>query len=77
MTHRAGVDFQSDCREVLVKLPRGLSNDRYAAIAHVVYSVLDVAGLASVSSVVPDRLATDSDMNAAFDRHSESYPRGC
>lgn len=77
MTHSVGVDFQSDCREVLVRLPRGLPNDRYAAIAHAVYSVLDVAGLANVSSVVPDRLASDSDMNAAFDRHSESYPWGC
>jgi hypothetical protein len=77
MTHSVRVDFQSDCREVLVKLPCGLPNDRYAAITHAMYSVLDVAGLANVSSVVPDRLATDSDMNAAFDRHSESYPWGC
>jgi hypothetical protein len=71
------VDFQSDCREVVVKLPPGLPNDRYAAITHAVYTVLDVAGLANRSSVIPDRLATDSDMNAAFDRHSESYPWGC
>lgn len=60
-----------------MKLPRCLPNDRYAAITHAVFSVLEVAGLASVSSVVPDRLATDTDMNAAFDRHSESYPWGC
>ena len=75
-THSVSVDFQSDYREFVVKLPRSLSNDRYAAITHAVYSVLDVAGLANMSSVVPDRQATDSDMNAAFDRHSESYPWG-
>jgi hypothetical protein len=63
------VDFQSDHREVVVKLPRGVSNGQYAAIAHAVFSVLDVAGLADGSSVVPDRLVTDWEMNAAFDRH--------
>lgn len=76
MTHSAAVDFQSDYRAVLVKLPGSLPNDQYAAITHAVFSVLDVAGLASVSSVLPDQVATDSDMNAAFDRHSASYPWG-
>lgn len=70
------MDFQSDCREFVVKLPRSLPNDRYAAITHAVFSVLDVAGVASMSSVVPDRLATDSDLNAAFDSHAEQYPWG-
>ncbi len=70
------MDFQTDCRGLYLKLPPGLPNDQYAAIAHAVFCVVEVAGLANRSSVVPDRLVSDADLNGAFDRHSESYPWG-
>lgn len=63
-------------RELWIKLPADLPNDRYATIAHTVFSVLDAAGVADVSSVLVDYAATDTDLNAAFDRHSEQYPWG-
>lgn len=52
--------------------PLGLPVDRYVAIAHVVLSVLDPAGLAGVALMV-DELATD-ELHQAFDTRSERYP---
>ncbi len=70
------MDFCTNYRAVLVKLPPDLSAERYAAITHAIFSVLDVAGLAGCSSIVSDRLATDVELNVAFDRHSQEYPWG-
>jgi hypothetical protein len=63
-------------RELRIKLPADLPNDRYATIVHTVFSVLDAAGVAEASSVLVDDGATDPELNAAFDRHSEQYPWG-
>ncbi len=63
-------------RELRIELPPDLPNDRYATITHAVFSVLDVAGIAEESMVRVDELATDSDLNDDFDRHSEQYPWG-
>ncbi|PSL51414.1 hypothetical protein B0I31_12143 [Saccharothrix carnea] len=57
-------------------MPLDVPAERYAAITHAVYSVLDVAGLAAVASVVVDELATDAELNRAFDAHSAYYPWG-
>jgi len=70
------MDLWSGNRTLLVKLPPGLPNERYAAIAHAIFSVLDAAGLAGRSSMITDDAATDDALNAAFDRHSEAYPWG-
>lgn len=56
-------------RELRIKLPADLLNDRYAIITHAVFSILDVAGVAEESSVLVDDTATDPELNAAFDRH--------
>lgn len=63
-------------RELRVTLPADLPNEQYATITHAVFSVLDVAGIADTSSVHVDAVATDSDLNDAFDRHSAWYPWG-
>ena len=63
-------------RELRIELPSDLPNDRYATITHAVFSVLDVAGIADTSSVLVDAIATDPDLNEAFDRHSDQYPWG-
>jgi hypothetical protein len=63
-------------RQIAVKLPPDLSPERYAAITHAVYSVVDAAGLAAEASVVVDELATDAELNQAFDTHSAHYPWG-
>lgn len=63
-------------RELRIKMPANLPNDRYATITHAVFSVLDAAGVADQSSVLVDDSATDTELNAAFDRHSEQYPWG-
>ena len=75
-THGEVMDFRNDYRAVLVKLPPDLAAERYAAITHAIFSVLDAAGVASSSSIVSDRLATDAELNTAFDRHSDEYPWG-
>jgi hypothetical protein len=69
------MDFRS-YRAVLVKLPPDVSTERYAAITHAIFSVLDAAGVARSSSVVNDRMASDAELNAAFDSYSEHYPWG-
>lgn len=63
-------------RELRIKLPADLPNDRYATITHTVFSVLEVAGIAEESSVLVDDTATDIALNADFDRHGEQYPWG-
>lgn len=63
-------------RELRIELPADLPNDRYAAITHAVFSVLDAAGVAGESSVLVDDTATDGALNAAFDRLSGQYPWG-
>lgn len=62
--------------ELRIELPPDLLNDKYATITHAVFSVLDVAGIAEESMVRVDGLATDSDLNDDFGRHSEQYPWG-
>jgi hypothetical protein len=65
-----------DHRELRITLPADLPNDRYATITHALFCVLDAAGVAAASSVLVDTAATDAELNAAFDRHSEHYPWG-
>ncbi|MBB5808838.1 hypothetical protein F4560_008606 [Saccharothrix ecbatanensis] len=65
-----------DHRELRFKLPADLPNHIYATVAHAMFSVLDVAGIADVCSVLIDDGASDADLNEAFDRHSEFYPWG-
>ena len=68
------MNFQSDCRRVLVKLPSWLSDERYAAITLAIFGVLDAAGIVSSSSIEADEQATDAVLNDGFDRYSENYP---
>ena len=70
------MNFQSDCRRVLVKVPSWLSDERYAAITLAIFGVLDAAGIASSSSIEADERATDAVLNDGFDRYSENYPWG-
>lgn len=57
-----------------VKLPLSVSNQQYAALLHAIFSVVNVAGLAEVSSVVSDEAVTDAVLNAEYDRLSIHYP---
>ena len=65
-----------DHRELRIKLPTDLPNDRYASITHAVFAVLAVAGVAETSSLLIDDAAADADLNEAFDRLTEHYPWG-
>lgn len=61
------MDFQHSIRWIGVKLPRSVSNQQYAALLHAIFSVVNVAGLAEVSSVVSDEAVTDAVLNAEYD----------
>ncbi|WP_309111958.1 hypothetical protein [Saccharothrix sp.] len=63
-------------RELRLKLPSDLPNDRYAALTHAVFALFGVAGVAHASSILVDADVTDSELNEAFDRHSAQYPWG-
>jgi hypothetical protein len=40
------MDFRSNYRTIVVRLPPSLSNERYAPLVHAIFSLLDVAGIA-------------------------------
>lgn len=65
-----------DTRHLNVRLPRGLSNDTYAAITHAVWAVLVAAGLGNTSSLRPDSHITDAELISAYDRDALTYPWG-
>jgi len=63
-------------RRLEVRLPPGLPNRQYAAVAQAVWAVLRAAGLDDSSSLRPDKLVTDSELNRAFDEGAQHYPWG-
>ena len=65
-----------DHRELQIRLPGDLPNDRYASITHAVFSVLDAAGVAEDSAILVDERVTDAELNESFDRHNARYPWG-
>ncbi|WP_123745973.1 hypothetical protein [Saccharothrix texasensis] len=63
-------------RGLEVLLPADVTAREYAAVACAVWAVLNAAGLGEDSSLRPDGMASDAEMNAAFDADVAGYPWG-
>jgi geranylgeranyl pyrophosphate synthase len=63
-------------RDLVIRLPGDLPDDRYASITHTVFSILDALELAEVSSLLVDDVITDADLNRHFDLHNQRYAWG-